>query len=94
MRLNAVLNLQFDIPAVADDGDEDAAVNAVCAALAELDLADLVSLATPEHGDDEVSYTINLDGSPVEPAYEPCPWCASRAFGIPCPTHGATYQSV
>lgn len=23
---------------------------------------------------------------------EPCPWCASRAFGIPCPTHGGTDQ--
>jgi len=24
--------------------------------------------------------------------YEPCPWCASRAFALPCPKHGARYQ--
>lgn len=24
--------------------------------------------------------------------FEPCPWCTSRAFGLPCPKHGATWQ--
>lgn len=70
MRINAVLNLQFDIPAVTgdSDADEDAAALAVCAALAELDLIDLIELATPESFDTDVSYTINLDGSPVAEA--------------------------
>jgi len=69
MRINAVLNIQFDIPDAVDN-DEDAAVEAVCAALGELDLIDLIELEIPEFNDREASFTINLDGSPSNQDYD------------------------